>query len=165
MVGRIGKPQGIRGELTVEVRTDDPAERFAVGRRLLTEPADRGPLTVTASALRSGRWVLAVEGVGDREAAERLRDTVLFVPMSSLPVIDDPDEFYDHELLGLVAALTDGTRVGVLSDVLHGPAGDLLVIDRDGRELLVPFLRDMVPTIDIPGGRVVLDPPEGLLEL
>ncbi len=165
MIGRIGRPQGIRGELTVEVRTDDPADRFAVGRRLLTDPAERGPLTVTHSALRSGRWVLGVEGVSDREAAERLRDTMLLVPVDTLPVIDDPDEFYDHELLGLVATLADGTRVGVVSDVVHGPAGDLLVLDRDGRELLVPFLRAMVPTVDVPGGRVVLDLPDGLLEL
>lgn len=166
MVGRIGRPHGVRGEVTVEVRTDDPAERFAAGRRLVTDPVERGPVRIVAAAGRSGRWVLGIDGVTDREGAEALRDTLLLVPTGELPPIEDTDEFYDHELVGLVARTTTAEDLGPVEDVLHGPAGDLLVIRRgSGAELLVPFLRAMVPTVDVPGGYLVVDPPEGLLEL
>ncbi|MBA3523296.1 MAG: ribosome maturation factor RimM [Geodermatophilaceae bacterium] len=165
VVGRIGRPHGVRGELTVEVRTDDPGERFAAGRVLRTEPADRGPLTVVTGKLHSGRWVLSFTGVEDRGDAEALRDTLLFVDPAELPPIEDPDEFYDHQLVGLAVVLLDGVQIGAVLDILHGPAGDLLVVDHDGQELLVPFRREVVPTVDLDAGRVVLDPLPGLLEL
>lgn len=165
VVGRIGRPHGLRGEVTVEVRTDDPEDRFAVGRVLRTEPETAGPLTVTVGKLHSGRWVLAFSGVDDRADAEALRDTLLLVDPAGLPPIEDPDEFYDHQLVGLHMVLTDATAVGTVTDVLHGPAGDLLVVDRGGTELLVPFRREVVPTVDIAAGRLVLDPLPGLLEL
>jgi 16S rRNA processing protein RimM len=166
VVGRIGKPQGIRGEVTVEVRTDDPESRFAAGSVLLTDPAERGPLTVEASRSQSGRLVVLFAGVGDRNAAEALRGTVLCVDQAELPPPDDPDEFHDFQLRGLLAELPDGTAVGRVADVLHLPHGDVLAIAREGlAELLVPFLKAMVPVVDVAGGRVVVDPPEGLLDL
>jgi 16S rRNA processing protein RimM len=166
VVARIGRPHGVQGELTVEVRTDDPEDRFAPGAVLGAEPVERGPVTITRSFVHSGRWVLALDGVGDRAAAEALRDTLLLVGVDELPVITDADEFYDHQLVGLQARLTDGTAVGVVHDVVHGPAGDLLAIEREATtELLVPFLRDMVPTVDVEAGYVEVRPPEGLLDL
>lgn len=165
VVARIGRPHGLRGELTVEVRTDDPDERFVPGRRLLTDPETRGPLTVRTAAYHSGRWVLGIEGVDDRAGAEALRNTLLLVPAAELPVLVDPEEFYDHQLVGLPVRTGGGEAMGVVSDVVHGPAGDLLVLQRDGRETLIPFIRQMVPTVDLSGGFVVVDPPEGLLEL
>lgn len=165
MVARLGRPHGIRGEFTVEVRTDDPADRFAVGRRLLTDPAERGPLTVASASHGSGCWVLGFQGVDDRAGAEALRDTLLLVPVAELPDLADPEDFYDHQLVGLPARTADGVPVGVVSDVLHGPAGDLLVLRRDDRETLIPFIRQMVPTVDVAGGFVVVDPPEGLFDL
>lgn len=165
VVGRLGRPHGLRGELTVEVRTDDPEDRFAPGRRLYTEPADRGPLTVTASACQSGRWVLALAGVADRAAAEALRDTLLLLPTAELPALVDPEEFYDHQLVGLAARTVDGRSLGAVSDVVHGPAGDLLVLVDDGSERLVPFVAAVVPTVDVAGGYLVVDPPEGLFDL
>jgi 16S rRNA processing protein RimM len=166
VVGRVGRPQGVRGEVTVEVRTDDPDARFAAGSVLLTEPAERGPLTVTAVRPRSGGVVLAFDGVTDREGAEALRDTVLLVDAASLPAIEDPDEFYDHQLVGLAAVDAAGAALGTVADVVHAPATDLLVVrDGDGREHLIPFVRDMVPSVDVPAGRVVVAAPEGLFDL
>jgi 16S rRNA processing protein RimM len=165
VVGRVGKPVGIRGEVTVEVRTDDPDARFAPGAVLRTDPPEHGPLTVDGARPHGGRLVLAFAGVPDRTAAEQLRDTLLLVDVASLPPLDDPDTFHDWQLRGLAAELTDGTAVGRVDDVLHLPQGDVLVVARaDGAELLVPFVRQQVPEVDVAGGRVVLDPAPGLLE-
>jgi 16S rRNA processing protein RimM len=169
VVGRIGRAHGIRGEVAVEVRTDDPDARLAVGSRLGTDPADRGPLTVTEARPRSGGLIVAFAGICDRAAAEALRGTLLLVDAATLPALDDPDEFYDHELVGLAVQLPDGTPVGAVHKVVHGPGGDLLVVraneDPQAGEHLVPFVRAIVPTVDVAGGRVVIDPPPGLLEL
>ncbi len=167
VVGRIGKPQGLRGEVTVEVRTDEPEARFAPGATLLADPEERGPLTVESARDQNGRLVVLFEGVPDRTAAEALRGTLLLVDAATLPVPDDPDVFLDVQLQGLVAELTDGTRVGTVIEVLHLPQGDVLAVRRDDgpHEVLVPFVAAMVPVVDVAGGRVVLDPPEGLLDL
>lgn len=166
VVGRVGRAHGVRGDVLVDVRTDDPDERFAPGSALRTDPAERGPLVVRGARMHSGRLVVSFEGVADRTAAEALRGTLLVIDSADLAPLDDPDEFHDVDLLGLRALTRDGTDVGVLDDVLHGPGGDLLVIrTADDREVLVPFVKDIVPTVDVAGGRVVLDPPEGLLAL
>ena len=149
----------------MEVRTDDPGLRFAPGSVLRTEPAERGPLTVAASRWHRDTLLMTVEGVESREAAEALRDTELHVAVEDLPELDDPDTFYDHQLLGLAARLPDGRPLGEVTSVRHEGA-ELLVVRRgDGRELLVPFVTAIVPTVDLAGGFVVVDPPEGLLEL
>ena len=166
VVGRVGKPHGVRGEVTVDVRTDDPDTRFAPGSSLRTDPADRGPLTVADVHPRSGGIVVYFEDVDSREGAEALRGTLLVVDSDDLPELADPDEFYDHQLVGLRAELPDGAELGTVEDVLHAPAEDLLAITGpDGAELLVPFVSAIVPTVDLRGGRVVVDPPEGLLDL
>jgi 16S rRNA processing protein RimM len=165
VVGRIGRPHGVRGEVTVEVRTDDPELRFAPGAVLLAEPRDRGPITVAARRWHRETLLLTVDGVGSREAAEELRDTELHVPVADLPELDDPESFYDHQLVGLAARLTDGSPLGEVVAVRHEGA-DLLVVERrDGGELLVPFVSAIVPTVDVAQGFLVVDPPEGLLEL
>ena len=167
VVGRIGKPQGIKGEVTVEIRTDDPAARFAAGSVLLTDPAERGPLTVEQARDHSGKLVVAFAGVPDRNAAELLRGTLLQVDAATLPAPDDEDEFHDHVLRGMAAVLPGGGRIGEVVDVLHLPHGDVLVLRRDDNaaEVLVPFVRAMVPEVDVAARRLVVDPPEGLLDL
>jgi 16S rRNA processing protein RimM len=175
VVGRIGRAHGMGGEVTVELRTDDPDARFAVGARLRTDPAERGPLTVAGVRPRSGGLVVAFAGVDDRAAADTLRGTLLMIDSATLPALADPDEFYDHELVGLAALLADGRRLGTVAEIVHGPGGDLLVVrgeagaGTDGearaREHLVPFVRTIVPDVDVAGGQIVVDPPPGLLEL
>ena len=170
VVGRIGKPQGIKGEVTVQVRTDDPDTRFAAGQVLHAEPAERGPLTVAASRWQNGRLVVAFEGVADRNAAELLRETLLQVDARTLPPPEDEDEFHDHVLRGMTAVLVGGAPLGVVADVLHLPHGDVLVVQRQdvegtSAELLVPFVKAMVPVVDVAARRLEVDPPEGLLDL
>ena len=170
VVGRIGRPHGVRGLATIEVRTDDPDLRFAPGQVLITDPPQRGPLTVTGKKWHSGTLLLQLAGPDGeiydvRETVETLRNTLLLVPVADLPAIEDPDSFYDHQLVGLTARLTDGTVIGEVIAVRH-EAQDLLVIRREGApEALVPFVSAIVPTVDLAGGFVVVDPPEGLLEL
>ena len=166
VVGRIGRPHGIRGEVTVEVRTDTPELRYAPGSVLATDPARLGPLTVAAARWHSGRLLLSVDGVHDRTGAEALRGIVLSAEVPDDEVPEDPEEFFDHQLRGLAVVDTAGTRIGVVDDVVHLPGQDLLSVRREGgREVLVPFVAEIVPEIDVDAGRVVIDPPPGLLNL
>lgn len=170
VVGRIGRPHGVRGLTTVEVRTDDPDLRFAPGTTLRTDPAGRGPLTVVDKRWHSGTLLLQLaapsgEVFESRETVEVLRNTLLLVPVAELPEIEEPDSFYDHQLIGLAARLPDGTAIGEVTAVRH-EAQDLLVVRRaEGGDALVPFVAAIVPTVDVDGGFLVVDPPEGLLDL
>jgi 16S rRNA processing protein RimM len=170
VVGRIGRPHGVRGLATVEVRTDDPDLRFAPGTVLRTDPAGRGPLTVVDKRWHSGTLLLQLaapsgEVYETRETVDTLRNTMLLVPVAELPEIEEPDSYYDHQLVGLSAQLPDGSVIGEVTVVRH-EAQDLLVIRRpEGGEALVPFVAAIVPTVDVAGGFLVVDPPEGLLDL
>ena len=259
VVGRITRPHGVRGEVTVEVRTDEPDRRFAVGMTLATDPPDAGPLTVEAARWHSGRLLITFAGVGDRDQAEELRGTWLTLDPAEAGPTGDPDEFHDFQLIGLTVVTTSGQPVGVVTDVRHF-GQDLLVIEPtrparggppparpaqgepaqgepaqgepaqgepaqgepaqgepaqgepaqgepaqgepsavrpaqggrppgapgDGRgagqpgpairarrgpaaaaadEILVPFVAALVPEVDVASGRLVIDPPPGLLEL
>ena len=170
VVGRIGRPHGVRGLVTVEVRTDDPDLRFVPGAVLVTDPPERGPLTVVDKRWHSGTLLLQLAGpggavYGNREDVDTLRNTRLLVPVSDLPELDDPDSYYDHELVGLAARLLDGSTLGEVTAVRHEGAELLVVRRTDGREVLVPFVQAIVPTVDVAAGHLVVDPPEGLLEL
>jgi 16S rRNA processing protein RimM len=166
VVGRIGRAHGIKGDVFVDVRTDDPDLRFAAGSVLHTDPAEVGPLTVESARNHSGKLVVAFAGIADRNAAETLRGVRLVIDSEDLPPTDDPDEFHDHELVGLRVEFVDGALLGQVIEVVHGPAGDLLAVDRgEGRETLIPFLREFVPEVDVRAGRLVVTPPEGLLDL
>jgi 16S rRNA processing protein RimM len=168
MVGRVVKPHGIRGELMVDVSTDSADVRFAVGAVLFVTSREGSvvrTLTVTAVRPHVGRLLVYFEGVADRDTAETLRGAVLSANAGDLPPIEDPDEFYDHQLEGLVVQTVTGARIGTVREVMHGAGGELLVVDRaDGGEALVPFVREIVPEVDLPGRRVLLDPPPGLLD-
>jgi 16S rRNA processing protein RimM len=219
VVGEIVRPHGIRGEVIVNVRTDEPDARFAVGSTLSTDPSagaagrpgpvgsaggpvgavgSAGPLarpaaggagpgaersavpapadgrfvvppTLTVESVRrhpQGRLIVAFGGIHDRNLAEELRGVLLWVDSGSIPAIDDPDEFHDHQLVGLAAVTPDGERLGEVVSVDHAPACDLLVLARPGGgTALVPFVKAIVPEVDLAGGRVVVTPPEGLLDL
>lgn len=168
LVGVVVRAHGLGGELVVEVRTDSPEERFAPGAVLTRAGADgvpAGVLTVSAARPHSGRLLVRFAEAPDRDVAETLRGVRLLVDADALPPTADPDEFHVHQLEGLRAELADGTGVGTVREVVHGPGGELLVLARgDAPDALVPFVREIVPTVDLDGGRVVLDPPEGLLD-
>jgi 16S rRNA processing protein RimM len=166
LVGRVAKAHGIAGELAVDIHTDSPDERFAPGAVLSARLRDRSVRSLTISTVRahSGRLLVRFDEVPDRDAAEGIRGAQLLVDAADLPPSDDPDAFYDHELEGLTAVLADGTEVGTVKEIARSPGGELLVLKlQDGTEGLVPFVREIVPEVDVQGGRVVLDPPEGLL--
>jgi 16S rRNA processing protein RimM len=182
IVGRIGRPHGIRGEVIVGVRTDEPDLRFAVGAVLDVERPLPGPgrtgegavgdgqLTVASARWHSGQLLVAFAGITDRTAAGELTGSWLSVDSSQLPESGDPDEFRDYELIGLSVRTSAGDAVGVVADVLHY-GQDLLVVrqdgDQDGKagEYLVPFVKAIVPEIDVSAGVLVIDPPPGLLNL
>jgi 16S rRNA processing protein RimM len=190
-VGQIVRPHGIRGEVIVDVRTDEPIARFAVGATLITErPATRRlgpdrpdsgiadepelgvrwqlPPTLTVEVARShlGRMIITFEGVYDRAVADELRGVALWVDSAQVPPPEDPDEFNDHQLVGLSAVTLAGETVGRIARIDHAPASDLLVLSRpDGKTALVPFVKAIVPEVDLAGGRVIVDPPEGLFDL
>ncbi len=169
VVGRVAKSHGVRGELVVEVRTDDPDARFAPGVRLRGRAARSGEVrefTVESAREHSGRLLVQLAGVADRTAADALRGMLFIVDSAELPPSEDPDEFYDHELEGLTVQLTDGTVVGKVAEVLHSAAGELLSVRAadDGREILIPFVTAIVPTVSLAERLVVIDPPEGLLD-
>lgn len=184
IVGRIGRPHGIRGEVTVVVRTDEPDERFAVGSVLRTDPtaaaaASAPPrtshgelvrvperLTVEATRWHQGRLLVLFAGIYDRNFAEALRGTLLLVDSDEVTEPTDPDEFHDHQLIGLTVVTPAGERLGEVARIEHAPASDLLVLRRpEGRTALIPFVKAIVPEVDVAGGRVVVDPPGGLLDL
>lgn len=165
VVGRIGRAHGIKGEVTVEVRTDEPELRLAPGSVLATDPASAGPLTVATGRVHSGRLLLRFEGVPDRTAAEALRNTLLIADVDPDVQPEDPDEFYDHQLIDLDVVTADGTEVGRIAEISHLPHQDLLVVRRpDGREVLIPFVGEIVPEIDLEAQRVVVTPPPGLID-
>ena len=165
VIGRIGRPHGVQGLVTVTVRTDDPQLRFASGAALLTDPPERGPLVVAQARAHGGRLLLSFAGVDDRTGAERLRGTVLLAEVDPLASPEDPEEFYDHQLIGLDVIGRAGASIGTVVEVLHLPGQDVLAVARPaGGEVLVPFVTAMVPEVDLVGGRVLIDPPPGLLE-
>jgi 16S rRNA processing protein RimM len=164
-VGRIGPARGVRGDVFVQPFTDTPAERFVAGARLLTDPADAGPLTVASSSSAGGKLVVHFEGVEDRPAVEALRGTRLLIARADRPAIEDPDEFYDTDLVGLSARGIDGTDYGAVTDVVHAAGATYLVLQVEGQERLVPFVSAIVPTVDLAGASLTIDPPDGLFDL
>jgi 16S rRNA processing protein RimM len=170
IVGRIGRPHGIRGEVVIGVRTDEPDLRFTVGTTVGSGPtpdgdSPPGQLTVASKRWHSGQLLVAFAGVTDRTAAGELTGSWLSVDSSQLPATADPDEFRDHELIGLSVRTCAGEAVGVVTDVLHY-GQDLLVVERpdDGGEHLVPFVKAIVPEVDVAAGTIIIDPPPGLLD-
>ncbi|WP_432123829.1 ribosome maturation factor RimM [Streptomyces sp. C10-9-1] len=165
VVARIGRAHGIKGEVTVEVRTDEPELRLGPGAVLATDPPAAGPLTIATGRVHSGRLLLRFEGVGDRTAAEALRNTLLIAEVDPEELPEDPDEYYDHQLMDLDVVLTDGTPVGRVTEISHLPSQDLFIVERpDGSEVMIPFVEEIVTEIDLEEQRAVVDPPPGLLD-
>ncbi len=169
VVGRIGKPHGLRGEVTVDVRTDEPERRFAAGVVLRAQPpvGSASPLrslTVTGSRWHQSVLLVTFAELDGRNEAEAARGIVLHADLPAGATPEDPDEFYDHQLIGLTAYDEHGAELGVLTAVAHGAAQDLLTIRTpDGRDTLVPFVAALVPEVDIAAGRIVVADRPGLV--
>jgi 16S rRNA processing protein RimM len=163
-VARIGKPHGIRGEVTVQVLTDAPEDRFVPGTEFVVEPASVGPLTVLSARWNKDILLLAFEEVETRNEAETLRGAKLFIETEELDE-DDDEGWYEHELVGLEARV--GSQVvGKISGLNTMPVQDLLVVETpDGKEILIPFVEQIVPEVNVEEGYVLVTPPAGLFEI
>jgi len=173
VVGRIGRAHGVTGEVSVELRTDEPDRRFADGAVLGTRtpqgtppqgPGRPASLTVRGTRWHQSRLLVRFAELADRTAAEGVRGLTLVTEVDAAEVPEDPEEYYDHQLVGLAVVTTDGAPVGEVVDVVHGAGQDLLVLRAtDGREVLVPFVSELVPVVDVPGGRLEVEDRPGLL--
>jgi 16S rRNA processing protein RimM len=165
VVARIGRAHGIKGEVTVEVRTDEPELRLGPGAVLATDPASTGPLTIETGRVHSGRLLLRFEGVRGRTAAEALRNTLLIAEVDPEELPEDEDEYYDHQLMDLDVVTTDGVEVGRITEISHLPSQDLFIVERpDGSEVMIPFVEEIVTEIDLEEQRAIIDPPPGLID-
>lgn len=160
-VARIGRAHGLKGEVSIELRTDVPGERLAAGTVLMTEPASAGPLTVASVRNQAAHWFVRFEQVSDRTGAEALRGVEL---TADVDADEEEDAWFLQDLVGLKAMRPDGEALGVVVDVLPMPAQDLLVVKQAGGfKAMIPLVEAFVPEVDVAGGRVVLTPPYGLL--
>lgn len=161
VVGKVGRPHGLTGDVFIEVRTDEPRRRFAPGISFTTSS---GSLTVHSTRWQGRRLVVRFAEVADRTAAETLRgvELSLDVPADERP--DDPEEFYDHQLIGLCACTPNGDPIGEVAQVLHLPAQEVLVVQAPGgQSILIPFVRQVVPVVDLAGRRLTVTDQPGLL--
>ncbi|MEU0115729.1 ribosome maturation factor RimM [Streptomyces bobili] len=165
VVARIGRAHGIKGEVTVEVRTDEPELRLAPGAVLATDPAAKGPLTIETGRVHSGRLLLRFEGVTDRTGAEALRNILLIADVDPEEFPEEEGEYYDHQLMDLDVVTKDGVEVGRITEISHLPSQDLFIVERpDGSEVMIPFVEAIVTEIDLEEQRAVIDPPPGLID-
>lgn len=161
-IGRVIKCHGIKGEVVVDPTTDEPETRFAIDEVLHGKQAGKEhELTVETMRPHKGRLLIKFKEVPDRNMAETLRGTIFFAP----PLESDEDDgFYDHELIGL-KVVRENEEIGEVTGVMHTPGRQILEVDYEGREVLVPFVYDIVPEVDLDEGFLVVTPPEGLFEL
>lgn len=168
VVGHVTKPHGLRGEVAVSVRTDEPARRFAGGSRLVASSGSseqpRRELRVRAARWQQDMLLVCFSAVDSREAAEELRGLTLSAHVSADVSPAAPEEFYDHQLVGLEVRRLDGSRVGTVGGVEHLPGQDLLLVDvAGGRNQRVPFVHTLVPIVDLAEGFLAVDDRPGLL--
>jgi len=165
VVGRIARAHGIRGQVIVNLDTDFPDERFRPGATMYTERAGAvTPVTLTTVRFQNGRPVIGLQGVETMNEAEQLAGLQLRVPLEELAPLPD-DTYYHHDLVGCVVVTEDGRSVGSVEGVEGTLRGSRLIVRDGGREILIPLAKDICRTIDIAGKRIVIDPPDGLLEL
>ncbi len=157
-LGVIVGVRGIKGEVRIKSFTDDPVAVGAYGPLYDKTGARRFDLKVTGT--QKGVVLARIDGIGDRTAAEALKKTELFVERDQLPAPEE-DEFYHSDLEGLQAVMVSGERIGKVVGVFDFGAGPVVEISGN---VMVPFTRAAVPEVDIEGGKVVIDPPEGLFD-
>ena len=163
VVARIGRAHGVLGEATIEVRTDQPEDRFYIGSVLATEPTTFGPLTITSVRDHNGTLLLGFKGVNDRNQVEELRDVLLLAEVD-IEADSSEDDFHVQQLLQCQVSTQDGLEIGLVTDVINLPGQDVLAVDYNGREVLIPFVKAIVPIVDIKNRKITVVPPAGLLD-
>lgn len=158
LVGRIGRAHGIAGEATIEVRTDEPENRFAIGARVQTD--DHGDLLITSHRWHNGILLLGFENISDRNGIETLRDTLMYCEVDIDAPGDDADDYHVLQLIGCTAFLQSGEKFGEVRDVINLPGQDVLAIDTANGEVLIPFVRQLVPEVDIKNKKMTVIPPQ-----
>ena len=158
LVGRIGRAHGILGEATIEVRSDEPDRRFAVGAKLQSD--EHGELTITSGRVHNGILLLGFSGYTDRNQIEKLRNVLLYADVDINEEREDDDDYHVLQLIGCTAVLENGEIFGEVTDVINLPGQDLLAIKTEVGESLIPFVRQLVPIVDIAARRVVVIPPD-----
>ena len=163
VVARIGRPHGVHGEVTVEVRTDSPEDRFFDGAILQTDPSNAGPLTIESARDHNGVLLLKFKEISDRNEIEKLKNVILLADVD-IEAESTEDEFHFQQLTNCIAYFDSGVKIGPIVDVVHVPGQDLLVIEHDGREVMIPFVKEIVPTVDVKNHKVIVLEKEGLLD-
>jgi 16S rRNA processing protein RimM len=163
VVARIGRAHGVLGEATIEVRTDQPEDRFYIGSVLATEPTTFGPLTITSVRDHNGTLLLGFKGVNDRNQVEELRDVLLLAEVD-IEADSTDDDFHVQQLLQCQVSTQDGLDIGLVTDVINLPGQDVLAVDYNGREVLIPFVKAIVPIVDVKNRKITVVPPVGLLD-
>ena len=158
LVGRIGRAHGILGEATIEVRSDEPEKRFALGAQLHSD--EHGVLTITSGRVHNGILLLGFTGYTDRNQIERLRNTLLYAEVDIDEAGEDTNDYHVLQLIGCSAYLESGELFGEVTDVINLPGQDLLAIKTPTHESLVPFVHQLVPIVDVKAKRLVVIPPD-----
>ena len=163
LVGRIGRAHGILGEATIEVRTDEPDRRFAIGNKVKTDT--HGELTITSGRVHNGILLLGFNGITDRNGIEKLRNTLIYCDVDINEPGADEDDYHVLQLIGCAAHLESGELIGEVTDVINLPGQDLLAIKTESGEILIPFVHQLVPVVDIAARKVVILPPDHAVEI
>jgi 16S rRNA processing protein RimM len=164
VVGRIARPHGIRGQVVVNLETDFPHERFHPGAEFFVNGSTSDRLVIATVRFHNERPIIGFEGVTDMNQAIALAGRELRIPVEQLTSLP-PDMFYRHDLVGCAVNAADGSSIGTVTDVEGTLGGSRLVVTTDRGEVLVPLVAEICRSIDVAGKRIVIEPPEGLLEL
>ena len=157
LVGRIGRAHGVLGEATIEVRTDEPDRRFSIGAVVQTD--DHGELTIKSGRVHNGILLMGFNGITDSNGIEKLRNTLLYAEVDINESNGDEDEYHVMQLIGCQALLENGEKFGEITDVINLPGQDLLAIETAQGEQLIPFVHQLVPTVDVINKKVIVIPP------
>ena len=161
VVGRIGRAHGVLGEATIEVRTDDPDLRFIVGNKLTLDNGKQ--LSIKSSRWHNQVLLLAFDGINDRNQIEELRDQLISAEVDTNNMAEG--EYHFQQLIGSEVFLKSGGLVGVVDEIVKLPGQDLLSVNKDGKEVLIPMVKQIIVSIDIKTKKIVVDPPEGLFNV
>ena len=161
VVGRIGRAHGVIGEATIEVRTDDADLRFAVGNEVTLENSKK--LIIKSSRWHNQVLLLSFEGITDRNQIEELRDQLISAEVDTSAMA--PGEYHYQQLIGSQVFLQSGDQVGVVGEIVKLPGQDLLSVDKGGSQVLVPMVKQIIISIDVAAKKIVINPPEGLLDV